>query len=432
MIRDYNVAPDAGIQLTKILGATMAGQIPTGEIMWCGDSGDAAFTKMKSRVQAANLFTDLDIAVGACVANRGDIIVCMEGFNFSVGSAGALDLDVAGITIVFLGTGTSQAKITFETAVTADMDIDAADITLVRPKFVAGIDSLQGPIDVNSTDFTIIDGEYHDAADIETIDGVVATSGATRLKINGYKFFCGAETGDLKQSHIQLNGCDDIDLSNIDIRGDFFVGNIENVTDEILNARFENFYLENVNATPTPALYLDANATGSCKNVKLKIYSGSTYLNSVGKMSWDNQCEGFMGDGVAGDPLGTALASGVEGKVDTIASDMIVTNAIVDTIKSDLIVLDAIVDTEVTKTTTIASDLVVMDAINDTIKSDLIVTQSDVKVALSGLTIVESDVKVALSGLTIIESDLKAFWAAWQTFETLMSDFVVKYESDVP
>jgi len=318
MIKDRNIANDAGIQLHKILGATMGGLIPTGEIFWCGDNGDAAFNSMRSRVRADRLYTDLDACVGACTANRGDIIVCMEGFSQSVIAAGGLDLDVAGITIVFLGTGTSQANITFSTAVTADMDVDAADITLIRPKFVAGIDSLEGPIDVNSTDFTIIDGEYHDATDIETTDCIVATSGATRLKIDGWKYISVTETGDQKQSNIQLNGCDDIVLKNIDIRGNFFVGCIENVTDEVLNARFENFYLENLNATPKPALFLDANSTGSCKNVKLKIYSGSTYVSNVGKMSWDNRCEGFMGDGVAGDPIGTALASGIEGKIDII------------------------------------------------------------------------------------------------------------------
>ncbi|MCK4252144.1 hypothetical protein KAX97_11900 [candidate division WOR-3 bacterium] len=316
MIRDRNIDNDAAIQVHKILGS--AGLFLTGELFWVGTSGDAAYNKMRARVKDANLFTSLDTAFGSCVANRGDVIAVMEGHDQTVSAAAALAMDIAGVTVIFLGHGTQHAKITFDTATDADMDIDAANITLIRPKFVAGIDSLIGPIDINSTDFTIIDVEYHDADNIETLDAVIATAGATRLKIDGYKYFCGAETGDLKQSHIQLNGCDDIDLKNIDIRGDFFVGNVENVTDEVLNARLEDIYLENVNATPTPALFLDADATGSCKNVKLKIASGTTYVSNVGKMSWDDRCEGFMGDGYAGEPLGTVLGSGLEGKVDVI------------------------------------------------------------------------------------------------------------------
>jgi len=260
----------------------------------------------------------IDYAVGLCTANNGDVIHVAEGHNESVIAAGGLDLDVAGITIIFYGSGTDRAKITFGTAVTADMDVDAANITLVNPKFVAGIDSLAGPIDVNSTDFNMVNAEYHDATDIETLDAVILEAEATCSKIDGYKYFCGIETADLKQSHIQLNGCDDIELKNIDIRGNFFAGNIENVTDEVLNARLENMYLENLNATPKPAMVLDADATGSCKNVKLKIASGTTYVSNVGKMSWDDRCEGFMGDGYAGETLGTVLGTGLEGKIDVV------------------------------------------------------------------------------------------------------------------
>lgn len=432
MIRDYNIAKDAGIQLTKILGATMGGQIPTGEIFWCGDSGDAAFTSMRARVAADRLFTSLDTAVGACTANRGDIIVCMEGFSEAVTSAGDLDLDVAGITIVFLGTGTSQANITFSTAASADMDVDAADITMIRPKFVAGIDQLTGPIDVNSTDFTIIDGEYHDATDIETTDCIIATAGATRMKIDGWKFFSVTETGDQKQSHIQLNGCDDVVLKNIDVRGDFFVGIIENVTDEVLNIRLQNLILENLNATPKPCMSLDANATGHAQNVHLRVASGSTYVNSYAKINWGANCLGFGTDGYAGDQLGTAAATGLEGTLDGVDSDVVIVQSDlkivqsdVKVIGSDLIVLDAIVDT-------IASDLVI-------VMSDLKVTQSDVKVINSDLIVADAIIDTIASDLVVVMSDVKSllsdftsYKTEWDALETLMSDFIVKYESDNP
>jgi len=448
MIKDRNISDDAMIQVHKIMGS--AGMLMTGELFWVGDSGDAAYNLMSTRIPQDRLYTDLDTCVGACVANRGDTIVLMEGYNKTVSAAAALDLDVSGIRVIFLGEGTTKAKITFDTAVTADMDIDATNITLVNPKFVAGIDSLQGPIDVNATDFTMINAEYHDATDIETIDAVIATSGATRLKIDGYKYFCGTETGDLKQSHIQLNGCDDIDMKNIDIRGDFFVGCIENVTDQVLNARMENVYCENLNTTPKPALFLNANATGSMKNVKLKIASGTTYVSSVGKVSWDDRCEGFMGDGYAGEPLGTVLGSGIEGKVDTIASDLVVadalidaeviktatiasdlvvTNAIVDTIASDLVVADALIDGEVIKTATIASDLVVLDAIVDgeviktaTIASDLVVTNAIVDTIASDLVVLDAIVDGEVIKTATIASDLVVTNAI---IDTIASDIVV-------
>jgi len=276
---------------------------------------------MRSRVPAGNLFTDLDVAVSACVANRGDVIVCMEGFSQAVTAIGGLDLDVSGITIVFLGSGTTQANITFSTAEGADMDVDAANITLIRPKFVAAIDALTGPIDINSTDFKIIDGEYHDAAGIETTDCIIATSGATRLMIDGWKFFKSDEAGTQKESHIQLNGVDDCVLRNLNIEGDFDTGIIENATDELLRVTFENFFLKNTDPGNGPCIVLDSACSGWAKNVHLRNTNG-TVVSDNSDINWGANCLGFAADGAAGDPIGTAASGGVEGQVSQAVSEI--------------------------------------------------------------------------------------------------------------
>jgi len=403
-------------------------------------------------------FATLDYAVGRCTASNGDIIYCAPGHVETVIAAAGLALDVAGVTIIFLGEGTNRAYITFTTAVTADMDVDAANVTMVNPRFIAGIDSLTGPIDVNAADFTIINGEWVDATDVETTDCIIATAGATRMVIDGWKWECGTETADQKQSHIQINGCDSIVLKNIDIRGDFFVGCIENVTDQVLNARFENLNLENLNATPKPALFLNANATGTCKNVKLHVASATTYASSYAKMAWDNQCEGFSGVvSPAGDYLGTAPATGLEGQIieilsdlettksdlivadaliDTIKSDLIVADALIDTIKSDLIVTNAIVDTVASDTVivmsdvkVVGSDLIVTNAIVDTIASDMVVTNAIVDTIASDTVVIMSDVKVVGSDLivtnAIVDSILSDLIVTNAIVDTIASDAVV-------
>ena len=150
MIRDRNIADDAQIQLHKIMGAMGPnGQFLTGEIFWVGNDGDSAFEAMGSKVAADHLFTSIDTANGSCVANRGDVIAVMDGHNEAVAAALDLVFDIAGVTVVFLGYGTTAGRITFGSSVSADMDIDAANITLVNPTFVAAVDSLTGPIDVN-------------------------------------------------------------------------------------------------------------------------------------------------------------------------------------------------------------------------------------------------------------------------------------------
>lgn len=125
----------------------------------------------------------IDAAVGKCTANKGDVIIAMPGHTETVTAAAGLDLDVAGITIVGLGNGSNRPTINFTTATTADMDVDAANITMINCLFTGGLDALVAPIDVNAADFTMIDCETRDVTG-ETLDWiVVATSTAHRGRL---------------------------------------------------------------------------------------------------------------------------------------------------------------------------------------------------------------------------------------------------------
>lgn len=319
---------------------------------------------------------------GLVTANNGDIVICKSGHVEPVSSAGYLDLDVAGVTIIFLGDGTDRAYINFTTATSADMDIDAANITLINPKFVAGIDALTGPIDVNATDFTIINGEYHDAEDIETKDCIIATSGATRLTIDGYKFFKANEGGTQKLSHIQCDGVDDLTLKNIHIEGDFDTGIFETGSDECLRMTLQNIFMKNTDPGNAPCLEMDSANSGWADNVHLRNANG-TAVSNVADLNWSDRCFQYSTDGATGNAIGTG-----SGDTSTIASDLVVTQSDVKVVVSDLAI--------------VASDIVILDTVADSIYSDT----------------------------AIILSDLKALRTAWDAFETIMSDFVVQYQSD--
>ncbi len=100
-------------------------------------------------------FATLDYAVGQCTADRGDTIICLPGHADTVSAAGGLVLDVAGITIIGLGSGTLQPTITLDTAATADIDIDAANVTIIGMNIRANYADIVAAIDVNATDFTL-------------------------------------------------------------------------------------------------------------------------------------------------------------------------------------------------------------------------------------------------------------------------------------
>jgi hypothetical protein len=292
-----------------------------GNVFWVDSTNGLASDSAAGRGTFNYPFATIDYAVGRCTADNGDKIFVAAGHTETVTAAAGLDLDVAGITIIFMGEGANRATITFTTAVTADMDVDAANITMINPRFTAGIDALTGPIDVNAANFKLINAQYVDTTSIDTTDCVVAAATATGLEIRGLEYVIGDEGGTQKQSFIQLNGVDNAILTGIKCAGDFATGNIENVTDEVLNIHMSDIYLKNTNATPKPCMVLDANATGFADRVNCRIASGTTYVSNVAKLNWTSTALGYNADGEGGDPIGTADSSSIEGKLDTIIAE---------------------------------------------------------------------------------------------------------------
>lgn len=172
-------------------------------------------------------FSTIDYAVGRCTANKGDVIVVMPGHTETVTAAAGLDLDVAGITVYGLGSGSLRPTVNFTTATTADMDVDAANVTVENILFTGGVDALAGPIDINAAGCTLRNIETRDVTGQAT-DFIVTDDNCDRLKISGWKHSGAAAAG--ADTAITLVGGDDWVIEDFDIYGNFAVAAIENVT----------------------------------------------------------------------------------------------------------------------------------------------------------------------------------------------------------
>ncbi|MCH2609874.1 MAG: hypothetical protein MK006_02270 [Pirellulales bacterium] len=199
-----------------------------GNIFWV-DSGSGSNTNDGTHVRP---YATLDYAVGKCTANNGDLILVKAGHTETVTAAGGLDLDVAGITIIGLGNGSDRPTVNFTTAVTADMDVDADNITISNFLFTGGIDALTGPIDVNAADFTMMDCETKDVTGQAT-DFIVTDANASRLMIDGWTHRGAAAAGGA--SALQIVGGDGATVRNFFIDGNFDTAAIENVTTAATN-----------------------------------------------------------------------------------------------------------------------------------------------------------------------------------------------------
>lgn len=79
----------------------------------------------------------IDRAVNKCTASNGDKIYVLPGHTETLSSATALVLDIAGITIVGLGTGTEMPTITFDTATTTTIPVSVSNINIQNIIFTA-------------------------------------------------------------------------------------------------------------------------------------------------------------------------------------------------------------------------------------------------------------------------------------------------------
>lgn len=84
----------------------------------------------------------VDQAVNKCTADKGDVIVVMPGHAETISSATTLVLDVAGVTVVGLGTGNKRPTFTYATDTAAAIPVSAANVTVKNCRFIANLDNV--------------------------------------------------------------------------------------------------------------------------------------------------------------------------------------------------------------------------------------------------------------------------------------------------
>jgi len=118
-------------------------------------------------------YATLDYAVGQLTnyANEKSVIYVGPGHVETIATAGALALDVAGITIIGLGSGEDRPSLNW-TATDATVSVGAVNVEMENLRFTQGIDAVVTMFDVNSTDFTHRNCEWPEAAAAQAVSFV--------------------------------------------------------------------------------------------------------------------------------------------------------------------------------------------------------------------------------------------------------------------
>lgn len=127
-------------------------------------------------VTIGSVYNTVDAAVGACTADQGDVIYVMPGHTEDV-IADSIDLDVAGITVICLGTGENMPYFTFITAASSEVTVNADDVRWVGGYFFANYANISTAFQVDTAkNFSLENAEFEDSAENLNFLSIVTTT----------------------------------------------------------------------------------------------------------------------------------------------------------------------------------------------------------------------------------------------------------------
>jgi len=110
----------------------------------------AAYEWLRHRIPSACLHSTVDEAVGECTANRGDLIVVAPGHTENLAAADAIDIDVAGVSVIGLGNEGLRPTFTYTNAA-GEVVIGADDVRIANMIFNASVTTVLKAIDIETT-----------------------------------------------------------------------------------------------------------------------------------------------------------------------------------------------------------------------------------------------------------------------------------------
>lgn len=153
------------------------------------DSTNGADSAGRGQKPSAPLAT-IDFAIGLCTANEGNVIFVAPGHTETLATAAALDLDVAGVTVIGLGKGTLRPTITMS-AVGSTVHMDAANCHIENILFPITADVTK-IIDIDKTDCTVKNCEFRGDSSKQFVTAIDVDGGSAnacdRTQIIGCKF----------------------------------------------------------------------------------------------------------------------------------------------------------------------------------------------------------------------------------------------------
>lgn len=221
---------------------------------------------------------------GGCLANRGDIIFVMPGHTENITNATDLAISVAGVTIIGLGKGTQRPTFTFTTAITANVPISGANVTISNCIFDGtGFDTITSLFTITAAGVSILNNQFVTGNVTNQIGvGITTSALATGFNFSGNNVIGSTDAG--TTNFLQLVGGDDMVIANNVFYGAYTtsLGPINQITTAGLRMLIKGNTLVNATASSTKAIVLVAGSTGVIQDNRIGILSGTAAVTAAG------------------------------------------------------------------------------------------------------------------------------------------------------
>jgi len=238
----------------------------TGDIWWVhsGTGTDAAGYGRNPDKPLATA----DYAVGLCTANQGDRIYLMPGHAEDLDSAGALDIDVAGVSVIGLGIGANRPTFTY-TDSSATTLMGAASTYISNCRFVAGADNIARFVNCETGDNHIDNCLFQGGASYQWLNAIKLTTTKDNFTIKDCMFEQKTDPGGTNGA-TGTGGIFIVDSENIIIDNCIFYDQIETAAIHNKTTACKNLWVTNCRfycslSDMKPFVLVDG-ATGSAEN----------------------------------------------------------------------------------------------------------------------------------------------------------------------
>ena len=349
---------------------------------WYVDSGSATGADAGGSGRAPDApFLTLDYAFGAhgAAANNGDVVIVMPGHAETIASAGAITMDLAGVSVIGIGTGADRPTFTFS-ATDSTIIMSAASLRLENILIKPSINAVVSPIVISGADCVIKNVEVQDdSALVECQASILTTAGAARLTIDGFEYR-GFVTGDAATRVIVLVGVVNATIKNCKFWGEVSTAviNMETTLSTGITVHDCYFYNDNVALTKTVVA-----SVGSCLWQATDCFDGKGGYGFSGSSTLTLAADDVSAVGSAVASLHVVTDTGVTAVGTAVASQHVVTRTGVTAVGTAVASEHVVTRTAVgAVTTAVASEHVVtvtaVGAVTTAVASEHVVTRTAV------------------------------------------------------